>query len=134
MKFVKYLILGTGILILLFILRSLIFPSLDSSMASLMHKNIRSGSEFKTKEECENNKGDWAKAGLFPQEFCRIPMSDVGKKCIAGFQCSAGTCISGYRFRDNPVLTVGVCPKYVQTFGCTQEVHFGFTSRAICRD
>jgi len=134
MKFLKYVFVGIGTLFLFFVLRLAITPAVDTSISSFLHKNISSGFEYKSKEECEKNKGDWGRAGIFPNEFCRIPMKDGGKKCIAGFQCSAGTCYSQYRFQNNPIITVGVCPKYVQTFGCIQEVHFGFTSKAICRD
>ncbi len=134
MKPVKYIVLGISILLFLFVFRSLLAPAVDGFFTFITRKNIRSGFEFKTKEECEKNKGDWGRAGIFPNEFCRIPMSDAGKTCIAGFQCASGTCFTAYRLRNNPFIATGVCPKYIQTFGCIQEVHFGFTSRAICRD
>jgi hypothetical protein len=131
--------LGKGLLFVIILIGSVILfrifaSALDASLSSVFHNRIPSGSEYKTKEDCEKNKGDWGRAGLFPREFCRMPTSDFGKKCIAGFQCQTGMCVAKFEFRNNPVLAVGQCPKYVQIFGCTQEVHFGFTSRGICRD
>lgn len=110
------------------------FSSLDAMITHIVRKPSISGFEFKTKEECEKNNGDWGRAGIFPTEFCRIPLADSGASCIAGFQCSAGVCLSQYRLRNNPVITRGICPKYKTTFGCIQEVHFGFTTNGICRD
>ena len=133
-KFFTIVFLLVAIFILILILRSGILPSIDNALGKALQKGTVSGSEFKTKEECIKNKGDWGKAGLFPQEFCRIPLSDFAKTCIAGLQCQAGVCSAQFQFRNNPILTIGKCPKYVTIFGCTQEVHFGFTSQAICRD
>jgi len=110
------------------------FSFLDRAIINIVRKPSPSGFAFKTKEECEKNNGDWGRAGIFPTEFCRIPLADRGALCIAGFQCSAGICLSQYRLRDNPVIAGGICPKYETTFGCVQEVHFGFTTRGICRD
>lgn len=132
-KVIKVILCIIGIFVLFLILR-VIIPPLDVSLTKIVQKEVRSGSEYKTKEECEKNKGDWGRAGLFPQEFCRIPFTDFGKSCIAGFQCGAGVCIAQYQFRNNPIMTTGKCPKYVSIFGCTQEVHFGLTSKGICRD
>lgn len=133
-KLFKIALFLISIIIFFLILRSRILPSLDNQFATVLQKQAVSGSEFQTKEDCEKNKGDWGKAGLFPQEFCRIPLSDFNKTCIAGFQCQAGVCLSQFQLRNNAFLTIGKCPKYMTTFGCTQEVHFGFTSKAICRD
>lgn len=109
-------------------------PWLDKLLIITLHRSVPSGYEYKTQADCEQNHGDWAKAGLFPNEICRIPVSDFGKACFAGFQCQTGTCVSQYRFQDNPIFTSGKCPKYASIFGCTQEVHFGIPKNAICRD
>jgi len=134
MKPIKSILWGIGVIFFVVFFRFFLALAIDRSISSLFSKKIPSGSEYKTKEECEKNKGDWGRAGLFPKEFCRIPTTDSGKHCIAGFQCQTGVCVAKFQFRNNPILAVGQCPKYVQIFGCTQEVHFGFTSGAICRD
>lgn len=120
-------------LIVLVIALYICLPLLDNLLVKIIRPEIPSGWEYKTKEQCEQNLGDWAKAGLFPNEICRIPVKDYGKTCIAGFQCQIGTCVAQYRFRKQFLIT-GKCPKYASIFGCTQEVHFGLPKNAICRD
>jgi len=134
MKIIKMILGVVGIIIVFFLLRTVIFPNLDRVLINLFQKQVTSGSEYETKQDCEKNKGDWGRAGIYPHEFCRIPLSDFGKPCIAGFMCQAGTCIAPYTFRENPIMTSGLCPKYTTIFGCTQEVHFGFTHKPVCRD
>lgn len=134
MKFRNILVFVIIIIGSVIFFRFFFAATIDEWMSSVVNKSNPSGSEYKTQEECEKNKGDWGRAGLFPTEICRIPTSDFGKKCIAGFQCQTGVCIAKFEFRSNPVFAVGQCPKYREVFGCTQEVHFGFTSRAMCRD
>ncbi|MFH0863809.1 MAG: hypothetical protein V1858_01820 [Candidatus Gottesmanbacteria bacterium] len=126
MKLLKFIFLGIGIYLCL--------PWLDKFLIKVLHRSISFGSEYKTQEECVDHHGDWGRAGLFPQEICRIPASDFGKTCIAGFQCQTGSCVALYRFRNNPLIPGGKCPKYMSIFGCTQEVHFGIPKNAICRD
>lgn len=134
MKFRKRFILGSVIFVLLcFFIPSISF-SIDAFITRLFHAKFESGTIYKTKEQCQSNKGVWGKAGLFPTEFCRIPTGDAGKWCIAGFQCNAGVCLAKYQFRKGPLFTTGQCPGYSIYFGCTQEVHFGFASQGICRD
>jgi hypothetical protein len=134
MKFVKFIVVAFILFILFQSLRFTILPFVDSTIGEIIHADFKSGSEFKTKEECEKNKGDWGKAGLFPKEFCRMPADDFEKLCITGFQCQTGICLTKFSFRNYFPLGSGRCPKYSNVFGCTQQLHFGFKDSGICRD
>ena len=114
--------------------RTVFFSRLDAMITHLVRKSSVSGFAFKTKEECEKNNGDWERAGVFPTEFCRIPLSDAGKPCFAGFQCQAGVCLALHQPNNQPLFQLGTCPKYTVTFGCTKEVHFGIPGVFVCRD
>ena len=134
-KLIKVFLLILLLIAFFIVFRLLLAPLLDKTLTALTQPKIKSGSEFTTKETCEQNGGDWGKAGLFPKEFCRIPMTDFNKTCIAGFQCMAGNCLTQFSFNKNSFpLTSGKCPKYVTVFGCIQSVHFGFKGLGICLD
>lgn len=134
MKIVKIIIVLIVVSVIFLSLRHTILPFIDKTLSSLLRNSITTGSNYKTKEECLRVGGDWGRAGLFPKEFCRIPMKDFGNRCFAGVQCEAGSCLSEFRFRGGFPFGLGLCPKYTQVFGCTEEVHFGLKTSAICRD
>lgn len=134
----KKILKGIFILFIIFVFfqlsRFIIFPFADNILTSVLQPKIKSGSEYKTKEICEKQGGDWGKSGIFPVEFCRIPANDGGKQCISGFQCKTGKCITRYNFRNAELFAIGTCPKYSSVFGCIQQVHFGFRGSGICLD
>jgi hypothetical protein len=106
----------------------------DTTIGNIIHADFKSGTQFKTKEECEKNKGDWGRAGLFPNEFCRIPANDFGKSCFSNFECQSGNCVTEM-FRTNHLpIDKGLCAKYQTIFGCFQNLSFGFKNQGICRD
>ncbi len=97
------------------------FKFIDS--ASQNDKNL-------TKEECAHQGGLWRKWGLSRQEYCQIPVSDGGKSCTDGSQCSLGNCIA-----KNGAVP-GECQTYRATFGCITFVKNGVADKknAVCVD
>jgi len=110
--------------------------ALDEKIYQLLSKKIMEDNRLipETQEQCLQEGGDWNKAGLARTETCRFPAGDAGKKCIAGFQCQFGQCIGKLDLRRPAIFSTGICARYKTTFGCSQEIHFGFTKNAICRD
>lgn len=136
MKVIKVALWIILALIALAASRQWLLPALDNSIYKLLTKNTsqNTGPAPETREQCIAEEGDWGRAGLAPQETCRFPAEDAGKFCLAGFQCRFGKCIGKLELRKPAVFATGSCARYKTTFGCSQEVHFGFTSNAICRD
>lgn len=137
MKIIKIILILVGIFILYLICRSSLLPALDRQIYQLTGpKNLLTQNPPDNQEACLAQGGDWAKAGLFPKEVCRIPAQDAGKFCLAGFQCQFGTCLAkgNLNLRNPAIFATGVCARYYSTFGCTQSVSFGLTHTWICRD
>ena len=82
-----------------------------------------------TKEECAQQGGLWRKWGLLGQEYCQIPVSDGGKSCTDGSQCSLGYCIA-----TNDIVP-GKCQTYKEIFGCIKHINNGVVDQiALCAD
>jgi len=83
-----------------------------------------------TKEECARQGGIWKQWGKLNKEYCQIPVSDGGKLCTDGSQCSLGNCIA-----KNGTVP-GECQTYKATFGCITYVKNGIADKknTICLD
>lgn len=133
LKIIFWIILA---LITLAVFRYWLLPFLDNGIYKLLSNNAILDNKAipQNQEGCLKGGGDWAKAGLAPKETCRFPAKDAGKKCIAGFQCQFGQCVGKLDLHKPAIFATGACARYKSTFGCTQTVHFGLTSKGICRD
>lgn len=134
MRVFKFLLL----IILLFLgfnfARFVFFPKLDALIYAWRYPNQKPKTVATNRAECLKQKGDWGRAGIYPQEICRIPAKDAGKFCFAGSMCEYGSCLAQLNLRRPAIFASGICARYRQTFGCFQNVHFGLTDSGICRD
>lgn len=136
MKILKIIFWIFLIFIVLWVSRHWLLPAIDNFIFQLL-PNKYTGNQKpvpENQEACVANGGDWGRAGLAPKETCRFAAEDAGKFCLAGFQCQLGKCIGKLSLRNPAVFSTGVCARYPVTFGCSQEIHFGLTNKAICRD
>jgi len=134
MKIVKIVLLLVGVFILFQIFRSVIASALDSEIYRLVGPKIVVQTLPDNQEDCLAQGGDWARAGTYPKEVCRMPAKDAGKFCLAGFQCQYGSCLAKLDLRNPAIFATGICARYTSTFGCSMQLHFGFASQGICRD
>jgi len=133
-KILKIIFIGIILFITIKTLRSVVAPTIDKVIFTVMRKPVTDLYDIKTQNQCEALGGDWGRAGIFPKEFCRFPFKDYNSDCFAGFQCQAGICITKADLKKEKIFSFGKCPKYKMIFGCIQQVHFGLTNNWICYD
>jgi hypothetical protein len=136
MKFLKIIFKLIVLVIALAAFRQWLAAPLDARIYQLLPKNITPNNQPapETQTGCLAAGGDWSRAGLAPKEACRFPAKDAGKFCLTGFQCQLGQCLGKVDLRKPAIFATGICARYQTTFGCSQEIHFGLTKNAICRD
>ena len=123
----------TLVLILIFVFLKFFGGVVDRGLYQLIHKEKLIEAP-KDKINCLKKGGTWGRWGLSRNDYCQIPFKVGGNYCVTGFMCASGRCIRRYNFGRSIPLGAGVCTKYPQAYGCTEELHFGVAGMGICRD
>lgn len=115
--------------------------TVEQKVSSLPTINAKKKVIPTNKTECESVGGKWGRQGLFENEFCNLPATDFGKKCLDQDECE-GQCIATLTQQEEEEVAKqrqalkrsGSCSEWYTTFGCLPFVHNGVVSGIMCVD